>query len=73
MCLFISGRTFPVEQFFLEDVMEITNYVLEENGPYARKIKKGDLVYLLLIQLINSITLNKVLERGNNYLIILLL
>ncbi|XP_026330689.1 putative ATP-dependent RNA helicase DHX57 isoform X2 [Hyposmocoma kahamanoa] len=38
----IPGRTFPVEQFFLEDIMELTNYVLEENGPYARKIKKGD-------------------------------
>lgn len=38
----IPGRTFPVEQLFLEDIMEITNYVLEENGPYARKIKKGD-------------------------------
>ncbi|KAJ8719500.1 hypothetical protein PYW08_011675 [Mythimna loreyi] len=38
----IPGRTFPVEQLFLEDIMEITEYVLEENGPYARKVKKGD-------------------------------
>ncbi|XP_049875313.1 putative ATP-dependent RNA helicase DHX57 [Pectinophora gossypiella] len=38
----IPGRTFPVEQLFLEDIMEMTNYVLEENGPYARKVKKGD-------------------------------
>ncbi|XP_045773576.1 putative ATP-dependent RNA helicase DHX57 isoform X1 [Maniola jurtina] len=38
----IPGRTFPVEQLFLDDVMDITNYVLEENGPYARKVKKGD-------------------------------
>ncbi|KAM3962013.1 LOW QUALITY PROTEIN: putative ATP-dependent RNA helicase DHX57 [Aphomia sociella] len=38
----IPGRTFPVEQLFLEDIMEMTNYVLEENGPYARKTKKGD-------------------------------
>ncbi|XP_063894558.1 putative ATP-dependent RNA helicase DHX57 [Helicoverpa armigera] len=38
----IPGRTFPVEQLFLEDIMEMTNYVLEENGPYARKLKKGD-------------------------------
>ncbi|CAH0755147.1 unnamed protein product [Diatraea saccharalis] len=38
----IPGRTFPVEQFFLEDIMELTNYVLEENGPYARKVKKGE-------------------------------
>lgn len=38
----IPGRTFPVQQFFLEDIMEMTDYVLEENGPYARKVKKGD-------------------------------
>ncbi|KAJ2951739.1 hypothetical protein O0L34_g13904 [Tuta absoluta] len=38
----IPGRTFPVEQLFLEDIMEISNYVLEENGPYARKLKKGE-------------------------------
>ncbi|CAG4996985.1 unnamed protein product [Parnassius apollo] len=38
----IPGRTFPVEQLFLEEIMEVTNYVLEENGPFARKIKKGD-------------------------------
>ena len=40
--LLFSGRTFPVEQLFLEDIMEITNYVLEENGPYTRKVKKGN-------------------------------
>ncbi|KAL4711140.1 hypothetical protein ACJJTC_009511 [Scirpophaga incertulas] len=38
----IPGRTFPVEQIFLEDIMEKTHYVLEENGPYARKVKKGE-------------------------------
>lgn len=38
----IPGRTFPVEQFFLDEIMEMTNYVLEENGPYARKMKKGE-------------------------------
>lgn len=37
----IPGRTFPVENVFLEDAMEITNYVMEENGPFARKVKKG--------------------------------
>jgi ATP-dependent RNA helicase DHX57 len=35
----IPGRTFPVKQFFLEDIMEISNYVLEENSKYTRKIK----------------------------------
>ncbi|XP_060804166.1 putative ATP-dependent RNA helicase DHX57 [Amyelois transitella] len=38
----IPGRTFPVEQLFLEDIMEITNYVMEENGPYSRRLKKGE-------------------------------
>lgn len=38
----IPGRTFPVEQFFLEDVIEMTNYVMEENGRFSRKVKKGN-------------------------------
>lgn len=38
----IPGRTFPVEKVFLEDIMEMTNYVMEENGPFARKVKKGN-------------------------------
>lgn len=38
---FFLGRTFPVEQFFLEEIMDMTNYVLEENGQYSRKVKKG--------------------------------
>ncbi|XP_046383493.1 putative ATP-dependent RNA helicase DHX57 [Ischnura elegans] len=35
----IPGRTFPVEQFFLEDVIEMTRYAMEENSPYARPLK----------------------------------
>nr|XP_026494581.1 putative ATP-dependent RNA helicase DHX57 [Vanessa tameamea] len=38
----IPGRTFPVEQLFVDEIMDLTNYVLEENGTYARKVKKGD-------------------------------
>ncbi|CAH2240666.1 jg8050 [Pararge aegeria aegeria] len=38
----IPGRTFPVEQLFLEDILDETDYTLEENGPYARKVKRGD-------------------------------
>ena len=30
-----------MEQLFLDDVMDMTNYILEENGTYARKVKKG--------------------------------
>lgn len=36
----IPGRTFPVEEFFLEDVIEVTKYALEEDSQYARKTGK---------------------------------
>ncbi|XP_076752985.1 putative ATP-dependent RNA helicase DHX57 [Xylocopa sonorina] len=39
--LCIPGKTFPVEQIFLEDIFEKTNYVLEENSKFTRRIK-GD-------------------------------
>lgn len=35
--LSIPGRTFPVEQHFLETVFDITGYVLEEGAEYCRK------------------------------------
>ncbi|CAL1529712.1 unnamed protein product, partial [Lymnaea stagnalis] len=31
----IPGRTFPVEIFYLEDVIEMTGYVVDEDSPYA--------------------------------------
>ncbi|XP_074944556.1 putative ATP-dependent RNA helicase DHX57 isoform X1 [Phalacrocorax aristotelis] len=36
----IPGRTFPVDQFFLEDVIAMTRYVLEDSSPYKRKTKQ---------------------------------
>ncbi|XP_027745036.1 putative ATP-dependent RNA helicase DHX57 [Empidonax traillii] len=36
----IPGRTFPVDQFFLEDVIAMTRYVLEDCSPYRRKAKQ---------------------------------
>ncbi|XP_014746641.1 PREDICTED: putative ATP-dependent RNA helicase DHX57 isoform X2 [Sturnus vulgaris] len=36
----IPGRTFPVDQFFLEDVIAMTRYVLEGSSPYRRKVKQ---------------------------------
>lgn len=36
----IPGRTFPVEQFFLEDILETTKYVLEEDSEYSKQIKR---------------------------------
>lgn len=38
----IPGRTFPVQQFFLEDVLEMSNYVMEENTQYTRNVKRID-------------------------------
>uniref|UniRef100_U3IV43 Putative ATP-dependent RNA helicase DHX57 n=1 Tax=Anas platyrhynchos platyrhynchos TaxID=8840 RepID=U3IV43_ANAPP len=36
----IPCRTFPVDQFFLEDVIAMTRYVLEDSSPYRRKVKQ---------------------------------
>ncbi|CAG9819856.1 unnamed protein product [Phaedon cochleariae] len=36
----IPGRTFPVEQYFLEDILEATGYILEEGTEYCKKIRK---------------------------------
>ncbi|KAL3874748.1 hypothetical protein ACJMK2_037719 [Sinanodonta woodiana] len=36
----IPGRTFPVQQYFLEDIIEITEFVVDENSPYARPFKE---------------------------------
>ncbi|KAI8788572.1 ATP-dependent RNA helicase DHX57 [Biomphalaria glabrata] len=37
----IPGCTYPVQQYFLEDVIEFTQYQLEEKSPYARPLKHG--------------------------------
>ncbi|TRY60779.1 hypothetical protein DNTS_032212 [Danionella cerebrum] len=36
----IPGRTFPVEQFFLEDAIAKTRYVIEDGSPYLRSTKQ---------------------------------
>ncbi|XP_067559308.1 putative ATP-dependent RNA helicase DHX57 isoform X3 [Pseudorca crassidens] len=36
----IPGRTFPVDQFFLEDAIAVTRYVLQDGSPYARSMKQ---------------------------------
>ncbi|XP_044519206.1 putative ATP-dependent RNA helicase DHX57 [Gracilinanus agilis] len=35
----IPGRTFPVDQFFLEDAIAMTKYVIEDGSPYMRSTK----------------------------------
>uniref|UniRef100_A0A8B9RK37 RNA helicase n=1 Tax=Astyanax mexicanus TaxID=7994 RepID=A0A8B9RK37_ASTMX len=37
----IPGRTFPVEQFFLEDAIAKTRYVIEDGSPYRRSAKQN--------------------------------
>lgn len=37
----IPGKTFPVEPLFLEDALEVTKFVIEDNSPYARLEKKS--------------------------------
>lgn len=39
----VSGRTFPVTPFFLEDVIDMTGYILEEDSEYAirKKIERS--------------------------------
>ncbi|KAM5292053.1 putative ATP-dependent RNA helicase DHX57 isoform 2-T2 [Ctenodactylus gundi] len=36
----IPGRTFPVDQFFLEDAIAVTRYVLQDGSPYVRSMKQ---------------------------------
>lgn len=33
----VPGRTFPVETRFLEDAIELTEWKIAENSPYARR------------------------------------
>ncbi|XP_060781858.1 putative ATP-dependent RNA helicase DHX57 isoform X2 [Neoarius graeffei] len=37
----IPGRTFPVEQFFLEDAIAMTRYVMEDGSPYRKLAKQN--------------------------------
>ncbi|XP_053697637.1 putative ATP-dependent RNA helicase DHX57 [Sabethes cyaneus] len=43
----IPGRTFPVEQLFLEDIVERSAFVLEPDSQYCRKLRKGEEEQLL--------------------------
>lgn len=38
----IKGRTFPVKQIFLEEIIELSNFVLEADSQYCKKISKKD-------------------------------
>ncbi len=38
----IPGRTFPVEQIFLENAIDLVDYAIEEGSQYAKKISRKD-------------------------------
>lgn len=38
----IPGRTFPVEQLFLEDILERSDYVIEPDSQYCRRLNKNE-------------------------------
>ncbi|XP_070503518.1 putative ATP-dependent RNA helicase DHX57 [Chironomus tepperi] len=38
----IQGRTFPVRQIFLEDILEMTHFVMEADSQYCKKLSKKD-------------------------------
>ncbi|XP_033733730.1 putative ATP-dependent RNA helicase DHX57 isoform X2 [Pecten maximus] len=40
----IPGRTFPVDQYFLEDAVDFTRFVMDESSPYARPLKHSNAV-----------------------------
>ncbi|SNX81910.1 probable DNA/RNA helicase (DEAD/H box family II) [Melanopsichium pennsylvanicum] len=37
----VPGRTFPVNVHYLEDAVEMSNYVIEDDSPYAFRPKRG--------------------------------
>lgn len=44
----IPGRTYPVEQYFLEDILETIDCILEDNSPYMKYRKDADNIDELL-------------------------
>lgn len=44
----IPGRTFPVEQLFLEDILEVSDFVMESDTKFCRKLKKKEQDVLLM-------------------------
>ena len=38
----IPGRTFPVQQYYLEEILEVINFSIDEHSPYAKKRQKEE-------------------------------
>jgi HrpA-like RNA helicase len=37
----VPGRTFPVQHFYLEDLLQETNHIIEENSKFAKRNFSG--------------------------------
>eukprot|EP00889_Picochlorum_renovo_P007815 jgi/Picre1/34845/NNA_002311.t1 len=58
-----SGRTFPVKHLFLEDIYEMTNYVLDSDSPAS--LREGQMSRVQQKKLENSAgSKNKALIKG---------
>ena len=33
----VPGRTYPVESYFLEDLIQMTGYTIDSDSPYGKK------------------------------------
>lgn len=55
----VSGRTFPVDAYFLEDAIEATGYLMEEDSEYAMRKQKERSMLLFLS---HNITFNTKLK-----------
>ncbi|XP_051867691.1 putative ATP-dependent RNA helicase DHX57 isoform X2 [Pristis pectinata] len=67
-CLHIPGHTFPVDQYFLEDALARTRYVLEDRSPYARPAKLNQYDESLLAKGKNNLNPMQVFEEQLRFL-----
>ena len=66
--LYVPGRTFPVDVRYLEDAVELTNWHITENSPYARRRTYATMNLLFFSMLVSQFTINftkgKVVQNG---------
>jgi HrpA-like RNA helicase len=66
--LYVPGRTFPVEVRYLEDAVQLTNWHITENSPYARRrtYMMMNIIFcsMLELQFMINFTKEKVVQNG---------
>lgn len=67
----IPGRTFPVEQYFLEDILEETGYVLEDGSEYSRGLKHNsesieEMMAACEVSYVNSVPRDNIKDESLN-------